>query len=218
MADSYYDSPLTGAELDEAFRKMNTIDRLAAETEQAAGTAKTYGTIVQNNQQAIRAIQDNLGTIQQAPQAADTAVENAARAEESARAAAESAAQIDPANYYRKAEVDARVPWMYTARLLLDGWQSADESARAKGYNFTQTAALTPDDPAAPAVTAASVFVTAGTFLPTGVAETDATLSAALSLVNSGCTDSGANTVTTLVAEKPQSDLSVRWAIQTEVV
>lgn len=116
------------------------------------------------------------------------------------------------------AEVAANAP-LYTATFLLDGWTEADEETKGRGYAFTQTATLLPDDPAAPAVTADSVFVTAGTFLPTGVADTDAVLAEALAaLVQSGYAVSGDGTVTAFVQQAPAADIPVRWAIRTEVV
>lgn len=106
---------------------------------------------------------------------------------------------------------------MYTALYTLDGWTEADEDAKGKGYNFTQTVTLTPDDPDAPTVTADSVFVTGCSYLPTGVVATDEVLDEALTAINAGYTTSGTGTVTTLVVEKPAADISVRWAIRTEV-
>lgn len=116
------------------------------------------------------------------------------------------------------AAVAANAP-LYTATFLLDGWTDAGEEARTKGYPYTQTVTAEPDDPDAPTVTADSVFVTAGTFLPTGVADTDAVLTEALAaVVQNGYAASGAGTITAWVQQKPAADIPVRWAIRTEVV
>lgn len=114
------------------------------------------------------------------------------------------------------AEISANAP-MYTALYTLDGWTEADEDAKGKGYAYQQTVTLTPDDPDAPTVTADSVFVTGCSYLPTGVVATDEVLDEALTAINAGYTTSGTGTVTTLVVEKPAADISVRWAIRTEV-
>lgn len=107
---------------------------------------------------------------------------------------------------------------LYTATYLLDGWTEADEDAKGRGYNWTQTVQLVPDDPDSPAVTAESVFVTTASYLPTGVVSTDEVLDEALSIIDGGYTTSGASTVTTLVADKPTADIPVRWAIRPGVM
>lgn len=106
---------------------------------------------------------------------------------------------------------------LYTALYKLDGWTAADEGAKGKGYAYQQTVELEPDDGDAPTVNESSVFVTGCTYLPTGVAATDEVLGEALAIINAGYTTSGTGTVTTLVKEKPTSDIPVRWAIRTEV-
>lgn len=107
---------------------------------------------------------------------------------------------------------------LYTATYLLDGWTEADEDAKGRGYNWTQTVQLVPDDNDAPAVTAESVFVTTASYLPTGVVSTDEVLDEALSIIDGGYTTSGAGTVTTLVVDKPTADIPVRWAIRPGVM
>lgn len=107
---------------------------------------------------------------------------------------------------------------LYTATYLLDGWTEADEDAKGRGYNWTQTVQLVPDDNDAPAVTADSVFVTTASYLPTGVVSTDEVLDEALAIIDGGYTTSGAGTVTTLVVDKPTADIPVRWAIRPEVM
>ena len=107
---------------------------------------------------------------------------------------------------------------LYTATYLLDGWTEADEDAKGRGYNWTQTVQLVPDDNDAPAVTADSIFVTTASYLPTGVVSTDEVLDEALSIIDGGYTTSGAGTVTTLVVEKPTADIPVRWAIRPGVM
>lgn len=107
---------------------------------------------------------------------------------------------------------------LYTATYLLDGWTEADEDAKGRGYNWTQTVQLVPDDNDAPAVTADSIFVTTASYLPTGVVSTDEVLDEALAIIDGGYTTSGAGTVTTLVVDKPTADIPVRWAIRPGVM
>ena len=89
MADiPTYRSDLTGSELDEALRNIALVQE---NIEMAAGyaeTAEKYGTIVEQNQDAIQAIEDNLSLIQQAPQNAQTAQQAAEQASAQATAAA----------------------------------------------------------------------------------------------------------------------------------
>lgn len=114
------------------------------------------------------------------------------------------------------AEISANAP-MYTALYTLDGWAEADEDAKGKGYNFTQTVTLTPDDPDAPTVTADSKFLPQIGTPKTGVADTDSLLQEALNVINDGVSTTGAGTITTLVKEKPTTDIPVVWMLRTEV-
>lgn len=116
-----YKSTLTPQEVDEAFRN---IGKVQANIEKAAGyaqTAEKYGTIVQQNQEAIQAIEDNLADVQGAAQNAADAKNAATNAAASASAAsqsasdaedaakrAEAAAGVNPNDYYPKAEADKR--------------------------------------------------------------------------------------------------------------
>lgn len=104
---------------------------------------------------------------------------------------------------------------LYTATLTLDGWEACSGTDLTNGYLYKQTATLTPDNSAAPAVTADSTFVSGVQFTPTGVAATDETLADVLNIINDGRTVSGVGNVTVYVTEKPAADIHVRWAITT---
>lgn len=104
---------------------------------------------------------------------------------------------------------------LYTATLTLDGWESCSGTDLTNGYLYKQTATLTPDNSAAPAVTADSTFVSGVQFTPTGVAATDETLADVLNIINDGRTVSGAGNVTVYVTEKPTAEIHARWAITT---
>ena len=104
---------------------------------------------------------------------------------------------------------------LYTATLTLDGWETCTGTDLTNGYLYKQTATLTPDNSAAPAVTADSTFVSGVQFTPTGVAATDETLADVLNIINDGRTVSGAGNVTVYVTEKPTAEIHARWAITT---
>ena len=104
---------------------------------------------------------------------------------------------------------------LYTATLTLDGWEACSGTDLTNGYLYKQTAALTPDNSAAPAITADSTFVSGVQFTPTGVAATDETLADVLNIINDGRTVSGAGNVTVYVTEKPTAEIHARWAITT---
>ncbi len=104
---------------------------------------------------------------------------------------------------------------LYTATLTLDGWEACSGTDLTNGYLYKQTATLTPDNSAAPAVTADSTFVSGVQFTPTGVAATDETLADVLNIINDGRTVSGAGNVTVYVTEKPTTEIHARWAITT---
>ena len=106
---------------------------------------------------------------------------------------------------------------MYTALYTLDGWTEADEDAKGKGYAYQQTVTLTPDDPDAPTVTADSKFLPQMGTPKTGVAAAADILKEALNIIADGVTNAGAGTVTTLVKEKPTTDIPVVWMLRTEV-
>lgn len=106
---------------------------------------------------------------------------------------------------------------IYTALYRLDDWVDADEDAKSKGYAYQQTVPLTPDDPKAPTVTSDSKFLPQMGTPKTGVVETDEILKEALNIISDGVTSAGAGTVTTLVREKPTTDIPVVWTLRTEV-
>ena len=225
-----YKSTLTPQEVDEAFRN---IGKVQANIEKAAGyaqTAEQYGTIVQQNQAAIQAIEDNLSDVQGAAQnaayaknAATSAAASASAASQSASDAedaakrAEAAAGIDPNNYFTKPQTKSLVSWQYTCIYDLDNWVASSSTDRTNGYPYTQTVTLTPINPQAPSITADSVFEPQIGCTPTGAAETDNTLRAALAVIANGNSTSGAGTITTTVQNKPTVDVPVIWTLKTEV-
>lgn len=110
--------------------------------------------------------------------------------------------------------VDSVAP-RYKARYTLAGWAAVtDETAKANGYAYTQTAALTPIDANAPEITADSDFLSPPRYEPPGVPATEEVLDAVLAIINAGHTVSGANTVTTMVQELPDAEIEIIWKMR----
>lgn len=225
-----YRSDLTGPELDEALRNVGKVQDAVQRTETAAQTAETYGKIVEQNQTAIQAIEDNLSDVQGAAQnaqdaknaatnaaASSSAASQSATSAEEAAQRAEAAAGIDPSNYFTKPQTKSLVSWQYTCTYDLDNWTASGSTDQSNGYPWTQTVTLTPLDPQAPAITADSVFEPQIGCTPTGVAETDNTLRAALAVIANGNSTSGTGTIATIVQTKPAVDVPVIWTLKTEV-
>lgn len=113
------------------------------------------------------------------------------------------------------AKIYANAP-MYMAIYKLDSWNEADEESKEKGYNFTQTVEVSAYTQNAPEVTTSSKFRPGIGSPKTGVSETDAILKQALTVIADGVTTTGENSVTTLVKEKPTSDIPVVFTLITE--
>lgn len=110
--------------------------------------------------------------------------------------------------------VDSVAP-RYKARYTLAGWAAVtDETAKAKGYAYTQTATLTPIDANAPEITADSDFLSTPRYEPPGVPATEEVLDAVLAIINAGNTVSGANAVTTMVQELPDAEIEIIWEMR----
>jgi len=124
-------------------------------------------------------------------------------------------AQYDPRGIER--DIFGDIAYLYTATYLLDNWTAADEDAQAAGYAYQQTVTLVPQATGAPTVTTDSKFLPQMGTPKTGVVETDEILKEALTIISDGVTTAGAGTVTTLVREKPTSDIPVVWTLRTEV-
>lgn len=111
----------------------------------------------------------------------------------------------------------APVAKLYDATFLLTGWTAATGKAQTGGYAWQQTVAVEPLESTAPAVTAASEFVSGVMLEPTGNAETDEALTDGMSCINAGYVFSGAGTLTAWVTDKPDVDVPCRYLIRTEV-
>lgn len=128
MAETgYYDSPMTGEELDAAFAKMAGIDESVQQAGQSAETARQYGQIVEQNAQAIRDIEENLDVILEAPSQAQAASQSAAQAAASEASAAGAAAQ---AGQSASAAAESAELAQQVAQGA-QGWYETEEALRA---------------------------------------------------------------------------------------
>ena len=209
-----YKSTLTPQEVDEALRNIGNVQESADKAAGYAKTAEQYGTIVQQNQTAIRSIEDNLTDIQGAAQnasnaknAADNAAASSEAASKSAAAAeeaanrAEQAAEIDPNDYYKKDQIQSIVPFLYKATFLATGWTGDGP--------YTQTVAVQAVD-GGPGITSTSVMTSPVYIDDTVQGEAQETLKAAASLVDSGHKTFGAGTITCVIqGERPSDDAEI---------
>ena len=128
MAETgYYDSPMTGEELDAAFAKMAGIDESVRQAAQSAETARLYGQTVEQNAQAIRDIEENLDVILEAPSQAQAASQSAERAAASEASAAGAAAQ---AGQSASAAAQSAEQAQQVAQGA-QGWYETEEALRA---------------------------------------------------------------------------------------
>lgn len=126
MAETtYYDSPMTGAELDEAFAGLAGMEQTAAQVAQNAETARQYGQIVADNAQEISQISENLGEILSAADNARAAAQSAGQAAASesnadsyAGQAAASAAEAEEAAQQAQQIAQGALGWYATEYAL----------------------------------------------------------------------------------------------------
>lgn len=118
-------------------------------------------------------------------------------------------AVYDPREFAR--DIFGDISYQYTALYKLDDWMDSGNP----DYPYTQTVTLTSEIEGAPTVTENSKFYAEIGSPKTGIAETDDALRDALTVIAEGTTTSGAGTVTTLVREKPTTDIPVVWTLRT---
>lgn len=111
--------------------------------------------------------------------------------------------QMDAAN----ARITNEATYVYTGRLLVDGWTAGtDEQGTAC---WTQTVAAANRDGGPPLTASTQLFGPMD--LPTGVRETDEVLAEVLRIVNDGKPTPGEGTVTCKVWELPEADAQIYW-------
>lgn len=191
---TYYDSPLTGPELDEAFRRLagltDSVAAAAASAEQAAFWAG----------QAEHSVNGALGWYE-TPATLRQAYPTAQPGQWALVGASASLWLWDPA---QNAFVDAAAT-LYRATFRLEGWQGEGP--------WTQSAAATPVD-GGPAVRSDSVFCSGVMVAQAGDKQTNRVLAANLNHLNEGRLTAGDGVVTATVFEKPDADLEVFWQMR----
>lgn len=113
-----YKSTLTPQEVDEAFRNIGKVQESVNQAAGYAQTAEQYGTIVQKNQTAIQAIEDNLTDIQGASQNATDAKNAAASAVASSTSAERSAEAAENAAEHAQQSAYGALGWYSTLENL----------------------------------------------------------------------------------------------------
>lgn len=192
---TYYDSPLTGPELDAAFRNLAKLVQSVADAAQSAETAAFWAGQAQHSANGALGWYDT-------PQALRAAYP---QAEAGQWALVGSTASPWLWDAVSGAFVDA-AGHLYGADLLLDGWQGDGP--------YTQTVALTPLD-GGPPVRQSSVFGSGPMARRIGNAASDAAVLTALNQLNRATsTVPGNGTVTVTLDEKPAVDLPAVWKIR----
>lgn len=232
MADTqtYYDSTLTGPELDAALQKLPQVDAAVEQSARNVQLARSWaegGTGLRQEEdlhnarywceQAQVIANGCLGWFadQTALQKAHPAGQNGQWAilgntdtvwlwDEEQAAWVNSSKQPDLSGYYTAEQTKAMIPFLYKATFLLDGWEGDGP--------YTQTVAVEPVD-GGPSVTADGTSVTAGidNTLPE---ETKAILRPAAALINKAQRTLGDGTISVSAAEKPEADAEVYFWIR----
>lgn len=195
MAETaYYDSTLTGAELDEAFRRLASLEDSVAAAADAARTAESWA------DQAQQIARGYLGWFR------DTSALTDAHptAEAGQWALVGSTASLWLWDTGAGAFVDS-AGRLYRAAFPLEGWSGSGPC--------TQTVALTPVD-GGPPVTAGSRFAGPPLCEQTESPATNRTLLRVLGLFNEGSARLGSGTVAVTLSAKPTTDIEVWWSIR----
>ena len=128
MAETtYYDSPMTGAELDEAFAGLAGMEQTAAQVAKNAETARQYGQIVADNAQGIEQISENLEEILSAADNARAAAQSAGQAAVS-ESNADTCARQANASAAEAAEAARQAQQIAQGAL---GWYATEEALRS---------------------------------------------------------------------------------------
>lgn len=191
---TYYDSPLTGVELDEAFRSLGRLEQSVEDAAQSAETAAFWA------EQAQHSANGALGWYN-TPAALYAAYP---QAESGQWALVGSTASIwiwDPES---GAFVDT-VAHLYKATFLLGEWSGSG--------TYTQTVSLAPVD-GSPPVTMYCQLCSAPMCQQTSSETTNRILADTLARISAGNVSLGNGTVTATVFRKPDSDIEVFWQIK----
>ena len=224
-AQTYYDSTLTGEELDTAMKKLPQVDQAVEQAARSALLAQSWaegGTDLRTDEEIHNARywcsqaqtaangclgwyadEEQLESLYPAGQNGQWAIVGATNTiwvwDGEGEVWVDTGEKVDLSDYYTKEQTKAVTPFLYKATFLLDNW--AGEGP------YTQTAVLTPVD-GGPAVEADGISVTAGidNSLPE---ETKGLLRVAAWLINKAQRTLGEGTLSVSTADKPVVDAEV---------
>lgn len=195
MAETtYYDSYLTGAELDEAFRRLAGLTDSVAAAAASAEQAAFWAGQAEHSANGALGWYDTPATLRRAYPTAQPGQ----------WALVGSTASLWMWDADQKDFVDAAA-CLYQATFRLEDWQGQGP--------WTQTVAVTAPN-GGPAVTPGSIFCTGPLARQTNEAATNAALAANLARLNGGMAVCGQGTVTATVFHKPDADLEVFWQMR----
>lgn len=232
MADTqtYYDSTLTGPELDAALQKLPQVDAAVEQCARHVQLAQSWAEgntglrqeeetnnarywceqaqVIANGCLGWFADQAALQKAHPAGQSGQWTILGATDTlwiwDQEKAEWVDSGAQVDLSPYYTAEQTEAITPFLYKATFLLDGWTGNGP--------FTQKVALEPVD-GGPEVTADGVSVTAGidNTLPE---ETKTALRAAADIINRAQRTLGVGTVSAAADEKPDVDAELYFWVR----
>lgn len=117
---------------------------------------------------------------------------------------------INDSNIYSKINGVCAV---YRAKYLASNWTAVSSN----GYSYYQAVITSKVSDGNANLSASSVFLTPGFFLPSGIASTDAAYAQAMGIINDGYSRSGTNKIMTYTTVKPTSDIWVYWVVREAV-
>lgn len=191
---TYYDSPLTGPELDEAFRRLAALTDSVAAAAASAEQAAFWAGQAEHSANGALGWYDTPATLRRAYPTAQPGQ----------WALVGSTASLWMWDADQKDFVDAAA-CLYQATFRLEDWQGEGP--------WTQTVAVAAPN-GGPPVTPDSVFCTGPLGTQTGEEATNRTLAANLACLNGGTVVCGQGSVTATVFQKPDADLEVFWQMR----
>lgn len=235
MADTqtYYDSTLTGPELDAALQKLPQVDEAVKQAEQSAILARSWaeGSTGLREEESLHnakywceqaqtiangclgwfadpADLQGMYPVGQNGQWAIVGETDTIWIWDAEKAAwVDSGAQVDLSPYYTAEQTEAITPFLYRATFLLDGWTGDGP--------YTQTVAVLPVDDG-PAVTAESTMQSPVMIDDTFTGDTYDQMNEAGSIINAGTKTFGDGTITCTIreSEKPVCDTEVFFLVK----
>lgn len=117
---------------------------------------------------------------------------------------------INDSNIYTKIN---GVCAIYRAKYYASSWTAVSYN----GYSYRQIVSTSKVSDGNANLSASSIFLTPGFFLPSGTASSDAAYAQAMGIINDGYSTSDTNQITTYTTTKPTSDIWVYWVVREAV-